>query len=362
MDIYLVGGAVRDQLLGLSVKDKDWVVVGSTPQAMLDLGYRQVGADFPVFLHPETQEEFALARTERKSAVGYQGFECQFASDVTLEQDLLRRDLTINAMAQNAHGDIIDPYNGQQDLHHKILRHVSPAFIEDPLRVLRVARFAARFDHLGFKVADETLELMREIVATGEIQHLVAERVFQESHRAISEQNPERYFIELNRCHALQHWFPEWQIFAPQFRCPSQNTETLHRWGAYLSCFSKEQIQQASVRIKLPNQIQELANCAVDLIQAQTRLEKPNAAQLIKLLNEGDAWRRSDRWLNALAISLERITSPIQLVTWQKWLHQLKAINAQQIVAQGFRGPEVGQQLEKLRQTHLEELIKSEIS
>lgn len=168
MKIYLVGGAVRDALLGLPIKDKDWVVVGATPQGMLDAGYQQVGRDFPVFLHPQTREEYALARTERKSGSGYTGFTCYAAPDVTLEADLQRRDLTINAMARDDNGEIIDPYNGRDDLENRLLRHVSPAFSEDPLRVLRVARFAARYAHLGFRIADETMTLMRDMNAAGE--------------------------------------------------------------------------------------------------------------------------------------------------------------------------------------------------
>jgi len=168
--VYLVGGAVRDALLRLPVKDKDWVVVGATPQQLLDAGYQQVGRDFPVFLHPQSREEYALARTERKSGSGYTGFTCYAAADVTLEQDLLRRDLTINALAQDADGQIIDPYGGQADLRQRLLRHVSPAFSEDPLRVLRVAHFAARYAHLGFRIADETMALMRAMADAGELR------------------------------------------------------------------------------------------------------------------------------------------------------------------------------------------------
>ena len=175
MKIYLVGGAVRDALLGLPIKDKDWVVVGATPQEMLDAGYQQVGRDFPVFLHPKSREEYALARTERKSGSGYTGFTCYAAPDVTLEADLQRRDLTINAMARDDDGEIIDPYNGRDDLENRLLRHVSPAFSEDPLRVLRVARFAARYAHLGFRIADETMTLMRDMNAAGELEHLTPE-------------------------------------------------------------------------------------------------------------------------------------------------------------------------------------------
>ncbi len=206
MEIYLVGGAVRDRLLGLPVKDRDWVVVGATPEAMTALGYKIVGADFPVFLHPETKEEYALARTERKSGRGYKGFTVYAGPDVTLEQDLARRDLTINAMAEDAAGRLIDLFDGAADLKHGILRHVAPAFSEDPLRVLRVARFAARF---GYPVAHETLILMRTLVEAGEMETLVAERVWSELERALGEKQPVRFFEVLRECGALQRLLPE---------------------------------------------------------------------------------------------------------------------------------------------------------
>jgi tRNA nucleotidyltransferase (CCA-adding enzyme) len=187
MTIYLVGGAVRDQLLGYPIKERDWVVVGSTPDALLQQGFQKVGRDFPVFLHPKTREEYALARTERKTGTGYYGFVCDFNPQVTLEEDLARRDLTINAMAMYDQGSIIDPYHGQNDLRAKLLRHVSPAFVEDPVRVLRVARFAARYHHLGFQLADETRALMYAMVKRGELKELVAERVWQEWQRSLQE-------------------------------------------------------------------------------------------------------------------------------------------------------------------------------
>ncbi len=209
MDIYLVGGAVRDNLLGLPVKERDWVVVGATPEAMVKLGYRPVGKDFPVFLHPETHEEYALARTERKTAPGYKGFTVHASPEVTLEEDLQRRDLTINAIAQSADGMLIDPFNGREDLDHGLLRHVSAAFVEDPVRILRVARFAARFAKWGFKVAHDTHALMQEMVNNGEVDHLVAERVWTETHKALCEDKPSRYFEVLQRCGALKVVFPE---------------------------------------------------------------------------------------------------------------------------------------------------------
>ena len=209
MKIYLVGGAVRDQLLNYPVKEKDWVVVGATVNEMLDLGYLQVGKDFPVFLHPETKDEHALARTERNTAPGYRGFEVHASPDVTLEEDLIRRDLTINAIAKDEDGNIVDPYNGQNDLKLKLLRHVSAAFSEDPVRILRVARFAARYAHLGFKVADETLQLMQQMVKNGEADALVAERVWQEFNKALNERNPEVFIQVLRDCHALKIILPE---------------------------------------------------------------------------------------------------------------------------------------------------------
>ena len=210
MKIYLVGGAVRDELLGLTVHERDWVVVGAQPQELLDLGYKPVGKDFPVFLHPKTNEEYALARTERKTGPGYRGFDTRFSPDVTLEQDLERRDLTINAIAKDVDTNtLIDPFGGERDVRDRTLRHVSNAFVEDPVRVLRAARFAARFAPLGFTVAPETMQLMREIAARGELQALVSERVWQEMHKALLMPAPWKFFEVLREAHALPIIFPE---------------------------------------------------------------------------------------------------------------------------------------------------------
>lgn len=209
MQVYLVGGAVRDHLLGHPYHEKDYVVVGATPTQMLDLGYQPVGKDFPVFLHPQTKEEYALARTERKSGSGYHGFEFHTDVSVTLEQDLIRRDLTINAMAMDDAGQVYDPYGGQQDLENRILRHVSDAFIEDPLRVLRIARFAARYTSAGFVIANETLALMQRLTETGELNALTPERVWKETSRALSERHADVYFEVLRQCGALKVLFPE---------------------------------------------------------------------------------------------------------------------------------------------------------
>ena len=209
MKIYRVGGAVRDKLLNYPSDENDWVVVGATPQKMIDLGFVPVGSDFPVFIKPDTGEEYALARTERKSGHGYQGFTFHAAEDISLEEDLIRRDLTINAMAEDVNGSLIDPYGGQRDLSDKLLRHVSDAFTEDPLRVLRVARFAARYHHLGFTIAPETVALMSSITASGELDYLVAERVWKETERALCERSPDIYIETLRQCGALKALFPE---------------------------------------------------------------------------------------------------------------------------------------------------------
>lgn len=209
MQVYLVGGAVRDHLLGHPYHEKDYVVVGATPAQMLDLGYQPVGKDFPVFLHPKTKEEYALARTERKSGTGYHGFDFHTDISVTLEQDLIRRDLTINAMAMDDAGQIYDPYGGQQDLNNRVLRHVSDAFVEDPLRVLRIARFAARYTSAGFLIADETLALMQRLTESGELNALTSERVWKETSRALTERHADVYFEVLRQCGALKVLFPE---------------------------------------------------------------------------------------------------------------------------------------------------------
>ncbi len=209
MEIYLVGGAVRDKLLNLPSRDKDWVVTGATPQQMTDLGYKPVGKDFPVFLHPQTKEEYALARTERKCGHGYHGFTFHTSTEVTLEEDLARRDLTINAIAEDSKGNIIDPFGGQNDLQKGILRHVSDAFVEDPVRLLRIARYAARYAKLGFVIAEETQRLLKQIVSSGEVNELVAERVWNEISRALDEDSPSVFFLVLRQCNALTVLLPE---------------------------------------------------------------------------------------------------------------------------------------------------------
>ena len=209
MKIYQVGGAIRDELLGLPVKDTDWVVTGATPEQMNAAGYQPIGKEFPVFLHPDSKEEYALARTEKKIARGYAGFSFNTDPSISIEQDLARRDLTINAIARNDHGELIDPFNGQRDINDRILRHVSDAFVEDPVRVLRLARFAARFAHLGFDIAAETKSLIKQIADDGELEALVAERVWAEMDKALAEDDPQVFFESLRDCGVLDRLFPE---------------------------------------------------------------------------------------------------------------------------------------------------------
>jgi tRNA nucleotidyltransferase (CCA-adding enzyme) len=228
INTYLVGGAVRDEILGYPFNEKDWVVVGATVDDMIAAGYQQVGKDFPVFLHPDTKEEHALARTERKTAAGYKGFDVHASPDVTLEEDLIRRDLTINAIAKDDNGKFIDPFNGVDDINNKILRHVSGAFAEDPVRILRIARFMARYAHLGFRVADETMALMKNMVTAGEVDALVAERVWQEMEKALSEKTPESFIKTLRECGALAKILPEldclWGVPQPEEHHPEIDT------------------------------------------------------------------------------------------------------------------------------------------
>lgn len=335
MKIYTVGGYVRDQLLGIPSKDKDWVVVGATPEQMDKLGYSAVGKDFPVFLHPKTKQEYALARTERKTSVGYTGFSFNTSVDVTLEDDLIRRDLTINAIAQDDNGNIIDPYNGKQDLEKRILRHVSPAFVEDPLRVLRVARFAARFAHLGFTIADETLALMQEITDSGEIASLVAERVWQELHSTLQTKNPEVFFKVLRSCGALKILLPEIdRLFGvPQTKeyHPEIDTgihtmmvleeavklsdDTEVRFAALVHDLGKgltpkeewprhinheqrgiEPVKQLCNRFKTPKSFRDLALIVTEYHLNYHRIEELKPSTVVKYLQLMDAFRRPERF------------------------------------------------------------------
>jgi tRNA nucleotidyltransferase (CCA-adding enzyme) len=312
MKVYEVGGAVRDDLLGLPVEDRDYVVVGATPEELVALGYRPVGKDFPVFLHPDTHDEYALARTERKTARGYHGFELYAAPDVTLEQDLERRDLTINAMARDEDGVLIDPFNGAEDLSAGILRHVSPAFAEDPVRILRVARFVARF---GFDIAPETQALMREMVRAGEADALVAERVWQELARGLMESEPSRMFEVLHECGALERIAPE---IATLFEEPLRAGAALAaldataregapvevRFAALTRTLDPYAVDALAERLKLQSAVRDLALLAARHANAIADAEGLPAEAILELLNAADAWRRPERFEQLLQAAL----------------------------------------------------------
>jgi tRNA nucleotidyltransferase (CCA-adding enzyme) len=334
--IYCVGGAVRDKLLGLPVQDRDWVVVGSTPEAMEARGYKPVGSDFPVFLHPDTHEEYALARTERKVAQGYKGFTVYATPDVTLEQDLLRRDFTVNAIAQDAAGNLIDPYNGQADLKAGILRHVSDAFAEDPVRILRGARFAARF---GFTFAPETLTLMRKMVDNGEVDALVAERVWQELARGLMEQHPSRFFTTLRECGALQRILPEMDAlfgvpqppqYHPEIDCGIHAMLVLDdtakhgyplevRFAALGHDLGKgntpadilprhighesrsvEHLKQVCERLRVPGECRDLAMLVAKYHGNVHRVRELRADTIVRIFDSCDLWRKPDRFAQIL--------------------------------------------------------------
>lgn len=302
METYLVGGAVRDKLLNLPVKEQDWVVVGSTPKQMLEQGFKVIGKDFPVFLHPETKEEYALARTERKAGHGYKGFEFHATPDVTLEQDLQRRDLTINAIAETADGRLIDPYGGQQDLQHGLLRHVSDAFTEDPVRVLRIARFNARFAGEGFHVAPDTEKLLQSMAKSGELDHLTAERVWQEMRKALSYAYPSSFFAVLHDCGALAIIFPELtRIFTDDIMATLQHAVLLSdsinvRFAALGQFIEPDAVEQLCLRLGLPNDAKQLtlAVCRWHKTYAQAHLN--TAEQILALLNSVDVWRNPQRF------------------------------------------------------------------
>ncbi|MBI2379563.1 MAG: multifunctional CCA addition/repair protein [Gammaproteobacteria bacterium] len=388
MHIFLVGGAVRDRLLGLPVQERDWVVVGATPEEMLEQGFRAVGKDFPVFLHPRTGEEYALARTERKTGRGYHGFAVHAAPDVTLEADLLRRDLTINAMAEDENGGIVDPYGGQADLKARLLRHVSPAFAEDPVRILRLARFAARYARLGFTVAPETLELMRAMVAAGEADHLVPERIWKEMQRALTEANPEVFFQILHDCGTLARILPELDVLAgipnpPQWhpeidsfvhvmmvlRAATQLSEDpAVRFAALCHDFGKgltperywpshrghdeagvPLIEAACERLKTPKDYRELA---VLVSRFHIRVHKAaelRCATILGILEQCDAFRRPERF-EAMLIACEADArgrlgfedEPYpQGQRFREALRAANAVDVKTLLARGIAGPAI---------------------
>ncbi len=396
MKVYMVGGAVRDQLLGLPVTDRDWVVVGATPEQISARGFIPVGKDFPVFLHPETHEEYALARTERKVAPGYTGFVFHAAPDVTLEQDLARRDLTINAMAMAPDGTIIDPWGGQRDLEQRVLRHVSPAFAEDPVRILRVARFATRFAAQGFRIAPETMALMRQMVEAGEVDALVPERIWAELQRALGEAAPAHFFEVLRECGALQRIFPEIErlfgVPQPEKHHPeidtgvhtllvvnqaaALSTDLEVRFAALVHDLGKgttprEQwprhvgheargvplVKQLCERLRVPGKCRELA-----LLVTRYHLHFHRAAGLrcttmLDLLQKLDAFRRPQRFEQFLvtceADSRGRFgyenRKPPQLEIFRAAYKAAAAVSPSELVAQGLKGAAIAEALRQRR-------------
>lgn len=359
MKAYLVGGAVRDQLLGLPVTDRDWVVVGSTPEDMKAQGFVPVGQDFPVFLHPATHEEYALARTERKSGKGYQGFTFYASPDVTLEEDLVRRDLTINAIAQDASGALVDPFDGQADLQGRWLRHVSPAFVEDPLRVLRVARFAARFAPQGFRVAPETLALMQAIAESGELAHLTPERCWLELEKSLHTPCPAVFFQVLADVEALTVLWPELAEFLHQSPdalmalndCAASGAQVEQRWAQLWAGADMSLLEATEQRLKTPNRYRELAALAAQVCD-HPGLQGHDADEVFALFERLDAWRRPER---AVLFWSLFSASPASL---QQAYDAAKGLSAKAFVEQGLKGPEVGRALAEARQAAIAQALK----
>jgi len=396
MKTYLVGGAVRDKLLGLPVQDRDYVVVGSTPEEMVAKGFKPVGSDFPVFLHPETKEEYALARTERKSGHGYKGFKVYAAPDVTLEDDLLRRDLTINAMAEDESGQLIDPFKGAEDLRNGVLRHVSPAFAEDPVRILRAARFAARYAKWGFHVAHATNKLMREMVESGEVDHLVAERVWTELDRALGEARPSRFFETLRGCGALARLFPEidalFGVPQPEKHHPEVDTgvhvmlvldaaaqlspDTRVRFAALMHDLGKGNTPQAEWpqhigheergvelvknfcrRLRVPNEHRDLAVLAARYHAHCHRIAELRPTTVVDTLEALDAFRRPERvdlFVTACEADFRGRHGSEDKPYPQAGLFRgafaaARAVDTSAIAAGGGQGPDIGARIREAR-------------
>ncbi|HET8816359.1 MAG TPA: CCA tRNA nucleotidyltransferase [Pseudidiomarina sp.] len=356
MKTYLVGGAVRDRLLGLQVVDRDYVVVGATPAAMLAAGFQQVGKDFPVFLHPQTHAEYALARTERKQGTGYTGFAVNADPSVTLEQDLLRRDLTINAMAESATGELIDPFHGRDDLKQRVLRHVSPAFIEDPLRVLRVARFAARFHHLDFKIADETRALLTQIATSGELATISPERVWRETSLALASRSPAIYFSVLAEVDALSPWFAELEpVIVVGLhrlnRCAESSDDDHIRCAALFSVLNETCGQALCQRLKVPNRVQQLTRAA---IQTHALWQSDWSPETIAtLIGKMDGWRQPERIDALVPILLAQGMTTEQSSTLIRCFAAARDVNmntlAREQAVATLQGPEIGAAIQSAR-------------
>jgi tRNA nucleotidyltransferase (CCA-adding enzyme) len=348
MEVYLVGGAVRDRLLELPVSERDYVVVGSTPEAMLELGYRQVGRDFPVFLHPETGAEYALARTERKTGPGHTGFEVHAGPEVTLEDDLVRRDLTINAIAESPTGELIDPWGGQADLEARCLRHVSAAFSEDPLRVFRVARFAARFARFGFAVAPETLSLMRQMAATGDLEELAAQRVFIEMEKALTTDAPGRFFEVLDSVGALGFWFE-----GLTGRALAQWLELVDRVSVALTEAAERYatigwvLDRFGDRLAAPNAAQQLLDGVADPGRRLPGWKSAAPADVLAWIKSLDGLRQPARL--AQVLNIVECCARFDLDELARAVDGLKSIDVQALRRRGLEGGELGAALDVAR-------------
>lgn len=413
LNTFLVGGAVRDSLLNRAVVDNDYVVVGSSVEAMRQLGFIQVGKDFPVFLHPKSKQEYALARTEKKSGQGYTGFNCNASPNVTLEEDLLRRDLTINAMAMDENGKIVDPYNGQIDLKNRVLRHVSMAFIEDPLRVLRVARFAARYHEYGFTIAPETLALMTQLSESGELLSLSGERVWQEMQRSLADANPEVFFQVLYQCQALKSLWPDlhnlWGIPNPAKWHPEicsglhtmmvlkqavlLSTKTTIRFASVCHDLGKSLtedetlpshpghetaglplIEELCARLRVPTAYKTLALKVCQFHLHAHKVFELKASTILKLYDQLDAWRKPEEFYDFLLCCQADFTGRLgfekreyrQKDFLYHAFEKLVLITAKPFVEQGLKGLEIKaaiseQRLEVLKQFKLEYIQQSQI-
>ncbi len=365
MQIYLVGGAVRDQLLGLDVQERDWVVVGSTVEEMLHLGYQPVGKDFPVFLHPKTKEEYALARTERKSGKGYKGFLFHADPTVTLEEDLRRRDLTINAIAQTQEGIIIDPYGGQEDLQNKCFHHVSDAFSEDPVRILRLARFASRF--VDFKTHPDTIKLMQDMVVTGEVDALVPERVWKECEQALANKAPVRFFEELNASDALDALFPCKDSFVTNQqaleRACALSTNPWVRWAAWNATQTSAENVIRSERYRIPNAFKELSARLIHWAKHYIALSKKhNSESILNLIVQIGALRHEENLLNFQQACTA--ISELNLTVWNQSVYKIRqaltSIDTQEFQTAGLTGKDFADALKGKRLTVIEKMLTQE--
>lgn len=356
MKIYLVGGAVRDELLGLPIKEKDWVVVGATPSDMLKKRFRQVGKDFPVFLHPETNEEYALARKERKIGRGYTGFDFDVSENVTLEEDLKRRDFTINAIAKTERGEMIDPYHGQNDLKEKILRHVSPAFSEDPVRILRAARFLARFAQVGFSIADETMTLMRKMVASGEVDALVSERVWKEWERTLLEKNPEKFFEVLSECGALSILFPEKVDVLSLIKAAQISSDPEIRFAVLFHDYSPPVFQTLCERYRIPNAYRELSVLIIKYVIDYKKCFEKNPDTIFQLFQSVDAFRREERFKKFL-LAAEIISGAALSDLLLPCFDAAKKISAKEVMQDQLTGKQMGEAINQKRREVIAKLF-----